>query len=85
MEGPRQGVQLELQLLAYATATQDPSHMCDLRHSSRQHRIIDPLSKARDRGYESDWFPLHLDGNFHFSTPLADRDQGHFLTLRQEV
>ena len=35
---------------AYATttATQDLSHVCDLHHSSRQHRILNPLSKARD-------------------------------------
>ena len=33
MEVPMLGVQLELQLLAYttATATQDPSHVCDLK------------------------------------------------------
>ena len=51
MEVPRLGVESELQLLAYATATatQDPSHVCNLHHSSRQHRILDPLSKARDR------------------------------------
>ena len=38
---PRLGVQLELQLLAYATATamQDPSHICNQHHSSRQCRI----------------------------------------------
>ena len=51
MEVPRlAGVELKLQLPAYttATATQDPSHICDLRHSSRQHRILNPLSEARD-------------------------------------
>ena len=39
-----------LQLLAYttATATWDPSHVCDLRHSSWQCRIVNPLSEARD-------------------------------------
>ena len=51
MEDPRLGVQLELQLLAYtkATATQDPSLVCDLQHSSRQCRTPGPLSEARDR------------------------------------
>ena len=36
-------------LLAYATAiaTRDPSHIC--HHSSRQHRILNPLSWAKDR------------------------------------
>ena len=35
MEVPRLGVQSELQLPAYtpATATGDPSHICDLHHS----------------------------------------------------
>ena len=51
MEVRRLGVQLELQLLAYttATATQDPSHDCDLHHSSRQCQIFNPLSEVRDR------------------------------------
>ena len=45
------GVKLELQLLAYtiATAMSDPSCICDLHHSSGQHRILNPLSKARDQ------------------------------------
>ena len=49
--GSRLGVELDLQLLAYATATStwDPSCVCDLHHSSRQHRILNPLSKARDQ------------------------------------
>ena len=51
MEVPRLGVELELQLLAYttATATQDPSPICNLRHSSRQCWILNPLSEGRDR------------------------------------
>ena len=51
MEVPRLGVQLELQLSAYttATATRNPSCVCDLHHSSRQRRILHPLSEARDR------------------------------------
>ena len=50
MEVPRVGVESELQLLAYATATAtpDPSHVCNLR-SSQQHRILNPLSKASDQ------------------------------------
>ena len=49
---PRLGVESELQLPAYATATamQDPSHICNLHHSSqRQRQISNPLSQARDR------------------------------------
>ena len=51
MEVPRLGVDSELQLPAYATAIamQDLSCICDLHHSSRQHWILNPLSKARDR------------------------------------
>ena len=51
MEVPMLGVELGLQLLAYATATavQDPSHVCDLHHSSQQRWIINPLSEARDQ------------------------------------
>ena len=50
MDVPRLGVESELQLPAYSTATAmlDPSLICDLHHSSRQHRILNPLSKARD-------------------------------------
>ena len=51
MEVPRLGVKLELQLLAYttATATPDPSGVFDLPHSSWQCQIPNPLSEARDR------------------------------------
>ena len=51
VEIPRLGVELELQLPAYATATamQDTSHIYDLHHSSWQHRILNPVSEARDR------------------------------------
>ena len=48
MEDLRLGVQLELQLLAYATATRDASHLCDLHRSLWQHQIFNSLSKARD-------------------------------------
>ena len=49
MEVPSLGVKLELQLPAYttATATQGPSHIFDLHHSSWQYQILNPLSKAR--------------------------------------
>ena len=50
MEVPRLGVKSELHLPAYATATatRDPSCICDLHHSSQQHRIHNPLNRARD-------------------------------------
>ena len=51
MEVARLAAELELQLPAYttATATRDPSRVCDLHRSSWQRRILNPLSKARDR------------------------------------
>ena len=50
MEVPRLGVQSELKLPAYttATATQDLRHICHLHHSSWQPRIPNPLSEAWD-------------------------------------
>ena len=50
MEVPRLGVELELQLLGYttATATQDFSYVCELHHSSRQRRILNLMIEARD-------------------------------------
>ena len=51
MEFSRLGVELELQLLAYATAIAMPdlSRVCELHHSSRQCGMLNPLSRARDR------------------------------------
>ena len=51
MEVPRLEVELELQLPAYATvtATQDPSRVYELHHSSQQRQILNPLSEARDQ------------------------------------
>ena len=48
---PRLGVQSELQLLAYitATATRDLGCICDLHQSSQQCWILNPLSEARDQ------------------------------------
>ena len=48
---PRLGVESELPLPAFttATATRDPSHICLLHHTSQQPQIPDTLSKARDR------------------------------------
>ena len=45
------GVESEVKLPAYATATArpDPSHVCDLHHSSWQRQILNPLREARDQ------------------------------------
>ena len=51
MEVPRLGLELEVQLLAYttATATWDLSHVCNLHCSSQQPQILNLLSGARDQ------------------------------------
>ena len=51
MEVPRLGVEWELQLPAYttATATRDLSYVCDLHLSSWQRWILNPLSEASNR------------------------------------
>ena len=61
---PRLGVKSELQLPAYttATATQDPSCICDLHHSSQQYGIPEPLSEARDQTHI-----LMVTSQIHFS------------------
>ena len=55
------GVQLELQLPAYATVTEmpDPSHICNLHHSSRQQGILNPLSKVGIEP-ESSWILIRF-------------------------
>ena len=49
IEVPRRGVESELQLPAFdtATATWDWSHVCDLHQSSQQRRIGSPTHRAR--------------------------------------
>ena len=51
MEAPTLGIESELQLLAYATATatQDPMRVYRLHHSSQQCWTLNPPSKARDQ------------------------------------
>ena len=50
MEVPRLGVESELQLPVYttATATWYSSCICDLHHNSQQYWILNPLIEARD-------------------------------------
>ena len=57
MEVPGLGVELELQLPVYttATATQDLSRICNLHHSLWQYRILNSLSKARNNESECSW------------------------------
>ena len=71
-EVTRLGVEMELQLPAYITATaaRGPSHVCDLYHSSQQRWILNQLSKARDQTLvlmdtRLDLLPLCHNGNSH--------------------
>ena len=51
MEISRVGVESELQLLAYTTATarSDPRHVCKLHCNLQQCQILNPLSWVRDQ------------------------------------
>ena len=89
MEVPRLRVKLDLQLPAYttATATRDPSHICDLYHSSRQCQILNPPGKARDWTYAS-WirFLWAMTGtpfvvSFNEKKALNGVGQGNFSQL----
>ena len=44
----RSGIRATATGLCQASATPDLSCICDLHHSPQQHRILSPLSKARD-------------------------------------
>ena len=78
MEVPRLQVELELQLLAYTTATaiavQDLSHVCDLNHSLGQHRILNPLSEVRDQTHS-----LFDTGHVHYHLATMRTPKQQFL------
>ena len=64
MEVPGLGVELELRLLAYATATAMPdlSWVCDLCRSSQQCQILNPVSEARHQTHmlmDTSWVCYH--------------------------
>ena len=70
MEVPKLRVKLELWLPAYttATATWDLRWVCNPHHSSWKRRILNPLSKAKDRTrilMDTSWVhnPLSHNGN----------------------
>ena len=60
VEVPRLGAESKQQLSAYATATAtpNPSQVCDLHHSSWQRQILNPLNKARD------WTRILMDASW---------------------
>jgi len=70
MEVVRLGVESELQLPAYTTATAmwDLSGICHLHHSSWQHWVLSQLGEARDGTHtlmDTSWLlnPLSHNGN----------------------
>ena len=68
MEGPRLGVELELQPLAYAQPQQCQIRaIFDLHHSSRQRQILNPMIEARDRTCE-----LMDTGQIHFCWAMME-------------
>ena len=82
MEVPRLRVKLELQLPTYTTATamQDPSHICDLHHSSLPCQICNPLSEARDRTHN-----LMVPSRIHFPCTTIGTPHHVVLHLLQQV
>ena len=72
VEVPRLGIESEQQLSAYTTATPHLSFICNLYRSSWQHRILNPLSEARDQttsfmDTSQVLNPLGHNGNSQFS------------------
>ena len=82
MEVPKLEVELEPQLQAYtpATAAEVPSPICDLYHSSWQHQIPNPLSKARDQTTSS-WIPVR----FIFAVPQQELLTVFIRKLRHQL
>ena len=87
--GSRLGVQLELQLLACATAIamQDLSRVCYLHHSSQQSQILHPLSKASDRTHNTmvpSWihFCCAMMGTPHLFFNASIVEELHYIKLK---
>ena len=84
MEIPRPGVESQLQMPAYTTAVamQDWRLAFNRRHSSQQHQILNPLSKARNQihillGISGVHNPLSQNGNSQNSVIYASHLRGH--------
>ena len=66
-----------------ATATQDPSRICDLHHSSQLSQVLNLLCKARDGTCSlmdtcQVYNPLSQKGNF-LAAPLTSNCQTFFI------
>ena len=78
---PRWGIQPELQLPAFATATamQDLSHICDPHHSSWQRQTLNPLTEARN------WtWSLKVPSWIHFCCAMTGTP-GQAVFIRPEI
>ena len=74
MEVPSIGAELELQLLAYTTATLDPCCVCVLHHSSWQHHDRGQGLNLQPHGSSSVLLLLSHNGNsssMYFLLPTA--------------
>ena len=85
IECHRLGVESELQLPAYntATATPDLSHVCDLYHSSQQCQILNPLSKDRDQTHNL-IVPSQIHFLYHDRNSQRQNFQQPFPTLMRQ-
>ena len=70
----------ELPAYTAATATWDPSHICNLYHSSWQCQILNPLSKARDHTHN-----LKVPSQIHFCCAMTGTPQTNDLDLHKQV
>ena len=86
MEGPRLGVKLELQLLAYTTATATPDlrRICHLLYSSWKCQILYPLIKARDQTRIFMGISHVLNLLSHNGNSLTTTFKEYFLTFMTE-
>ena len=82
MEVPRLGAESELQLPACttATATPDPSHVCNLHHGSQQRQILNPLTKVNDQTCN-----LMIPSQIHFCCAMTGTPLNHYLKRTQRL
>ena len=87
-EVPRLGVEYELQLLAYTTATamENPSHICDPHHSPWQWQILNPLSEARDQTHDlMDTSQVRFCWATTGTPKLVYRDKGYVIMIKGSI
>ena len=80
---PGQVVKLQLPLLACtrATAKWDPSHVCDLHHSSWQCQILTPLNEARPTSHGSQLGSLTAEPRRELPYPVIYHVLFHHLIV----